>query len=161
MLQGQREATREAVQGERNNVDGIEGEFRNTQAEPGQPGVGRRFSLDGREEAVEVDTVSEDGLRWIETKNVEPFGLESNNWVGKAGKQGAQTQAQEMVRSAQQNPVHGQTPRVIWDFPKGVTAEVAAALRAIGIEVRGQIAHLPPPGVPTIPVPEREEESEE
>lgn len=161
MLSGRREATTEAVQGERNNLNGIEAEFRSAQSEPGQPGVGRRFSLDGRPEAVEVDVVSDNGLRWTEIKNTEPFGLESTNWIGGAGKQGARVQAQEMVRSAQQNPVNGQTPQVTWSFPKGVSVEVAAALRAMGITVRGQLANVPPPVTPPPPpvqVPDEETE---
>jgi hypothetical protein len=163
MLSGQREATPDAVQGERNNLNGIEAEFQDARAEPGRPSVGRRFPLDGREEAVEVDVVSQDGLRWTETKNVEPFGLESTNWTGKAGKQGMQTQAQEMTRAAQQNPVDGQPPQVIWSFPKGVSVEVAAALRAMGITVRGQLANVPPPVIappPAVPTPGEDEERE-
>lgn len=152
MLAGKTEATPEGVQGTRNNINGVEGEFRSMQKEVAVTGVNRKFSLDGRADAVEVDVVADNGRRWIDVKRVEPFGLESSDWVGSSGKQGLKLQAQEMLRSASQNPVDGVTPTVVFDFPLGVSREVAGALRGMGIEVRGNIINPhPTPLIPMIP----------
>jgi hypothetical protein len=151
MRDGRIEATVEGVKGERANIEGVAREFQLAQTEPGAVGTNRKFSLDGRPDAVEVDVVADNGRTWIDSKRVEPFGLESNNWTGKPGKQGLKVQAEEMVRSASQNPVDGVPPTVVIDFPLGVSPEVAAALRAMGIQVRGAI--VKPPSAPPVPVP--------
>ncbi|MFZ4471017.1 MAG: hypothetical protein ACOYOZ_17265, partial [Pirellula sp.] len=152
VLKGEVEATPERAQGVRNNLSGIEAEFNSARAEMGAIGVNRKFSLDGIPESVEVDVVADNGKRWIDVKRVEPFGLESSDWVGGPGKQGLKVQSQELLRAANQNPVNGAPPRIVIDFPRGVSSEVAAALRAMGIEVRG-------PDAPIIPInPSKEDE---
>jgi hypothetical protein len=159
MLAGKIEATPEGVQGTRNNINGAEAEFRNAQAETGVTGVNRKFSLDGEPNKVEVDVVSDKGHTWIDSKRVEPFGLESSDWVGKPGKQGLRVQAQEMLRAASQNPVNGVPPKVVFDFPLGVSREVAKALRTMGIEVRGSVVDPHPrPLVPVMPPSNGEEQ---
>jgi hypothetical protein len=104
----------------------------------------RSFSLDERPDAVEVDVVGNDGKLWIDSKSTEPFGLDSNAWTGKAGKQGLKLQAEEMLRSASQNPVDGAPPKVAFDVPKGVSTDVKAALEAMGVEVRGPVVEPTP-----------------
>jgi hypothetical protein len=148
MLDGRIEATPEQVTSKRSNIDGIRDEFRDAQQASGLVGVSRKFSLDGRAEAVEVDVVSDGGKLWTDVKSTEPFGVQSNAWTGKPGHQGLKVQAEEMLRSAQQNPHNGAAPKVRFKFPKGVTREVRAALEAMGIEVTGPTVEPNP-----IPVP--------
>lgn len=159
MLAGKIEATPKGVQSTRNNINGTEAEFRNAQAETGVTGVNRKFSLDGEPNKVEVDVVSDKGHTWIDSKRVEPFGLDSSDWLGKPGKQGLQVQAQEMLRAASQNPIDGTPPKVVFDFPLGVSREVANALRGMGIEVRGNVIDPHPrPLVPVMPPKNGEEQ---
>src|SRR6478672_10455079 len=103
MLKGEVEATKEGVQGTRNNIDGAQAELDGLNAAKGLTGVNQRFPLDGVADKVEVDRVVDNGKTWVDEKSVKPFGLESNNWIGKEGKQGLKVQVEEMVRSAQQN----------------------------------------------------------
>jgi hypothetical protein len=160
MLQGRIEATPDGVQGTRNNIGGIEAELRTAQKANTVTGLGTKFSLDGVANKVEVDVVADNGETWIDTKNVPPFGLESSDWVGGTGKQGLRTQATEMVRAAGQNPLpSGKTPRVVFDFPKGVSAEVAAELQKIGARARGTVVPSSPGAL--VPVgPPREDDRE-
>jgi len=159
VLRGEVEATPERAQGTHNNLNGIENEFNVARSNANVIGVNRKFSLDGRPNAVEVDVVADGGRTWIDGKRVEPFGLDSRNWVGGRGKQGLRTQAQELLRSASQNPMpDGTVPRVVIDFPRGVSPEVAAELRAMGVEVRGNIVRTPPTIVPVPPKPPSDED---
>jgi hypothetical protein len=163
MSDGRLKATRARVEGSRRGLNGIEAELRAALRAKEVTGVNRKFSLDGRPDAVEVDVVSNRGRTWIEVKDVEPFGLESNNWKGGNGKQGLRAQAQKLLRSAQQNPVEvdGQsvTPEVRIEFHRGVSAEVAAELRSIGLQVVvREVRNVP---VPPILVPGRNEKEEE
>ena len=159
MQRGEIEATPEGVQGTRNNLNGVEAELNTARGQTAVTGVNRKFSLDGVPDKVEVDVVADQGRLWIDSKRVEPFSLESSDWVGGAGKQGLRQQASEMLRSARQNPVDGATPRVRFEFPLGVTRAVARALRRMGIEVGGEVVDAPAP-LPQTParVPEGDEE---
>ncbi|HYO72955.1 MAG TPA: hypothetical protein VEU33_43535, partial [Archangium sp.] len=159
MLEGRVKASEEGVQGTENNINGVEEEFRIAQREQGVDGVNRKFPLDGTG-VVEVDVVSKKGRRWIDSKRVKPFGLESSDWVGSADKQGLKVQAEEMLRAAKQNPVDGVPPEVVFEFPLGVSREVAKALRAMGVEVSGPIIETLPGPVLPIPVRDREEKKE-
>jgi hypothetical protein len=49
-----------------------------------------------------------------------------------------------MLRAAQQNPVDGRPPKVVFDFPTAVSSEVRAALEAMGAEVRGPVREPSP-----------------
>ena len=100
------------------------------------------MSLDGIPEKVDVDVVADNGRTWIDNKSVKPFGLESNNWKGKGKKDGLKKQAEKQLRSAQQNPVNGVPPKVVIDFPDGVSREVAQELQKMGVEVRGNIVDI-------------------
>jgi hypothetical protein len=145
MLDGQLEATPTEVTDREANVDGIADELAVTKRTATVTGVSREFTLDGTT-TVQVDTVGDNGKLWIETKSTKPYTLESNMWTGKTGKQGLRVQAEKMLRAAQQNPVDGVPPRVRIEFTKGVSAEVKAALEAMGAEVGG-------PAVQLVPVP--------
>ncbi len=152
MLKGEVEATKEGVEGTRNNLDGAQAELDGLESATGLTGVNQTFPLDGVSDQVEVDRVVDDGKTWVDEKNVKPFGLESNNWTGKEGKQGLKVQVEEMVRSAQQNPVNGTPPKVVIQFPQGVSPEVADAVRKLGAEPRGDVMKPDvPPILPTVP----------
>lgn len=101
--------------------------------------------LDAIADKVEVDVVSDGGRTWTERKAVEPFGLDSTNWKGDGSTQGLSRQAEELLHAASQNPViiNGEAvvPRVVVEFPQGVSQEVADALSAMGVEVRGAIVY--------------------
>ena len=106
---------------------------------------GRRFSLDGRAKAVEVNIVADCGRRWANVTTVKPFGLKSSAWLGRPNaktgrhcrKQGLKHQTEKMLRAAEQHPINGEVPRVQVIFRCGVTREVADALMAMGAEVVG------------------------
>lgn len=151
---GSVEATNTAVQNVRANIEGIEAQFLAAQSETGVIGVGKQKEGGGR--TADVDVVADNGARWVEVKNTEPFGLESNDWTGNARKQGLNAQADKLLQVARdpQNAVNGKPPEVVIRFTKGVSPEVAAALRAKGIHVIG--TERPP--VP--PVPGRKDDDE-
>ncbi|WP_285685541.1 DUF4157 domain-containing protein [Actinoplanes sp. NBRC 103695] len=146
MLDGRVEASPEQVTSKRSNSDGIRDEFAEAREASGLTGVSRKFPLDGRPDAVEVDVVSDGGRTWTDVKSTEPFTTESNAWTGKEGHQGLRVQAEEMLRAAQQSPVGAAAPKVRFKFTKGVTRDVRAALEAMGVEVAG-------PTVEPVPVP--------
>ena len=161
MLDGRLEATAEQVTSKRSNLDGIRDEFTEARQASGVTGVSRKFSLDGRPDAVEVDVVSDGGRTWTDVKSTEPFGTESNAWTGKDGHQGLKVQAEEMVRSAGQNKLpDGTTPKVRFKFTKGVTPEVRAGLEGMGIEVAGPTAGVKPQPIPIQPPKTDKEKAE-
>lgn len=121
----------ERIQGAVNNLRGIEAEWLAGQNANGVIAYGRKFSLDGQPGKVDVDVVAENGSLWIEVKNKKPFGSGSKDWPN------LQEQALKILRSAEQNPMNGQSPRVQWDFPSGVSKEFADWLRSKGIKVNG------------------------
>ncbi len=146
---GAKEATPERITGSKANLDAIQAELNTAMAEHGVTGVNQQFSgeLNGETGLVEVDVISEHGTRWTEVKNTEPFSTESNAWKGGSGKQGLELQALELLEMAKQHPVEGTVPDVVVEFPKGVGADVAAALEGMGIEVVGERVQGPLPDV--------------
>ena len=156
MLDGKVEATPERVEGSANNLNGVEGELEVAEKARGVTGASQTFPLD-RTGKVEVDVVADDGKTWIDSKRVKPFGTESTDWKGGPGKQGLETQAKELVRAASQNPLpDGTIPKVVIEFPLGVSDAVAAELAKLGVEVRGPVVPITP-----IPVPVGTGEDEE
>jgi hypothetical protein len=83
MLDGRSKATSTELNGRLNNIDGLEREFALAKRTPGLTGMSRKFSLDGRPDAVEVDAVGDGGRTWIDSKSTEPFGLQSTDWTGR------------------------------------------------------------------------------
>ena len=148
MLDGKVEATPERVEGSANNLNGVEGELEVAEKATGVTGVSQTFPLDGTGK-VEVDVVTDEGKTWIDSKRVKPFGTESADWKGGPGKQGLETQARELVRAASQNPLpDGTIPKVVIEFPLGVSDAVAAELAKLGVEVRGPVVPITPVPVP-------------
>ena len=95
------------------------------------------MTLDGIPGKVDVDVVADNGKTWIDNKNVKPFGLESSTWKGKDKKDGLKLQAEDLIKSARQNPVDGVPPKIVIEFPQGVSREVVQELQKMGVEVRG------------------------
>ncbi len=102
-----------------------------------------KFPLDGHPKAVQINIVSDYGMKWINIMNTNWFSLNSSAWLGRTSrrKQGLKRQAEKIMRAAQQNPVNGTAPRVIFRFPKVVSREVAEALIAMGAEVEGTVVN--------------------
>ena len=96
--------------------------------------------IDHEGEVIDIDVESNGGKRWIEVKNKGPFGLGSSDWSngGSGGKRGVKEQAELMVEAAKKNLVEGEVPEVVIDFRRGVSPEVADALAAMGVTVRGE-----------------------
>jgi hypothetical protein len=143
---GEVEATNQAVQDVRSNIEGVEAQFQAAQAEKGVVGVGKEKQGGGK--TADVDVEAGNGSRWVEVKNTEPFGLESSDWVGKPGKQGLSAQVDKLIGVSRDpaNAVDGKPPEIVVRFPKGVSPEVAAALRAKGVKVIGtERPPVPPP----------------
>jgi hypothetical protein len=137
-LSGEAEATQERAQGHSNNISGWQAELAVAQTEKDVIGLSQKFSLNGVKDKVEVDVVSENGTRWVESKNVLPFGLGSRNWKNeKDPTAGLASQVDELLEAAKEHPVGGVIPTVVVNFPKGVTQEVADAIRAKGAVVQG------------------------
>jgi len=86
----------------------------------------------GQPKSASIDVVSGNGTRWVESKDNALFGLNSSTWTDDI-----LPQATRQLEAAEQNPVNGQVPQVVYRFNSGVTQEVAAALEAMGIEVLG------------------------
>lgn len=74
-------------------------------------------------------------------KKVKPFSLNSTDWLGHpSGKPaGVQDQARRMLGAAQKNQIDEISPQIVFDFPLGVSSEVADALKNMGVTVKGQI----------------------
>lgn len=73
------------------------------------------------------------------------MGLESSDWVGK---QGLSAQVDKLIEVSRDpaNAIDGKPPEIVVRFPKGVSPEVAAALRAKGVKVIGtERPPVPPP----------------
>ncbi len=101
--------------------------------------INKKFSLDGRPDAVQINIVSDNGLKWINVMNTNWFGLGSSAWTGRKKKQGLRRQAAKILKAANQHTVDGRVPGVIFTFQKVVSREVADALIAMGAEVEGRI----------------------
>lgn len=163
-LAGELEAKASDVTGVRSNLDGVQAEFRGMFGETGVVGTGRKVPpRPGEKPIFDVDIMADNGRTWIDVKRVEPFGVESSTWTGKPGtgggmaKKGLRAMAEDLCEAAKNNPVDGNPPKVVYDFPSGVSAAVAKALKAIGrakgvqLEVRGPVL----PDSKVVPVPGR------
>ena len=139
LQRGMKETTPEKIQGTLNNFNGVEAEFRYAQQQLDVIGVNQKMPLNGEPDMVDIDVVADNGNTWIDNKNVKPFGLESSTWKGKKDQDGLKKQAEKQLLSAQQNPVDGVPPKVVIEFPQGVSREVAQELQNMGVEVRGAI----------------------
>ena len=146
LQRGTRETTPERIEGTLNNFNGVAAEFRYAQKQLGVISVGQKMTLDRIPRKVDVDIVADNGKTWIDNKNVKPFSLESSTWKGEikdgAEKGGLKRQAERLLRSAQQNPVDGVAPKVVIEFPQGVSREVAEELQKMRVEVRGDIVDI-------------------
>jgi hypothetical protein len=137
----------DGLRGEAANLDGIEAELRAAQQAKGvtQVNANKSFKTSSGDK-VDVDVVADGGKTWIESKSVEPFGKNSSNWPE------MEAQAGRLLDAARTNPVDGVLPRVVFRFSKGVSSEVASALRRMGIEVEGkEVDPLPDLPVPAVP----------
>lgn len=142
LQQGGREATPEVVNGIRNNVGGVRAELESAERAGRGALVNNDVFYDASESAapaapskLDIDVISPDGTTWIEVKNKEPFGLESSNWSDEI-----QPKAQKMLEASQVAPHKSVVTKLVFDFPKGVSAEVRGALMQLGFEVRGDVA---------------------
>lgn len=140
METGKLEATVERIQGFENNLKGVRSEFENAKSAPSDTEIGGYIKF--ADKKIEIDQIRPDGT-WINVKNYELFGLNNpkiNELI---------TQAEMNLRAAEANLVRGTPPAIVFDFPKGVTPEVAQRLRKI--ELNGR--HLQVTG-PEISLPE-------
>ena len=145
MSKGNMEAKPNIIDSALDNFKGVEAEFRYAQKQPGVIEVNAELKyIDevGDTRITDVDVVANNGKTWIDNKSVKPFGLESSNWKGHGDKQGLKKQAEKLLKTAQQNPVEGVPPKVVIEFPEGVTREVAQELQKMGVEVRGTIVDI-------------------
>ncbi|HYG79488.1 MAG TPA: hypothetical protein VD861_03830, partial [Pyrinomonadaceae bacterium] len=162
MEKGGTVANKEVIEGYRRTIEGAEDNLRVAQGSSGVTHVGAKFPLNGKPKAVDVDVVADQGRTWIEVKrSKETFSLKSDRWLGKASKRGLKEQAQRLLEAAEQNKVDGQAPKVVLHFTQGVSRAVAEALRAMGIEVRGEIIDLAPEVPSTLPTNPEEEKNKE
>ena len=134
-----REVTKERVQGFENNLKGVRSEFEQAKTAPPDTEIGRYVKYAGRD--VEIDQIRPDGT-WVNVKDYKLFGL-NNPKINELIKQ-----AKMNLRAAEANLVNGIPPTVVFDFPNGVTPEVAKTLRAINlngrhIQVTGKEIPLP------------------
>jgi F0F1-type ATP synthase membrane subunit b/b' len=133
------EATKARIEGFENNLKGVRSEFEKARTAPPGTEIGRKVKFEGKK--IEIDQIRPDGT-WINVKNYELFGLNNpkiNELI---------TQAEMNLRAAEANLVNDIPPTVVFDFPKGVTPEVAQRLRAINlngrhIQVTGKEIPLP------------------
>ena len=144
MKKGIKEATSERVQGSLNNISGIRAEFDYARKQPGVTGVNQEFNFvekTGKRRKVDIDVIADNGKTWVDVKKVKPFSLNSTDWLGHpSGKPaGVQDQARRMLGAAQKNQIDEISPQIVFDFPLGVSSEVADALKNMGVTVKGQI----------------------
>ncbi|MEG4534417.1 eCIS core domain-containing protein [Microcoleus sp. D2_18a_D3] len=133
------EATKARIEGFENNLKGVRSEFEQAKTAPPGTEIGGHVKFEGKK--IEIDQIRPDGT-WINVKNYELFGLNNpkiNELI---------TQAEMNLRAAEANLVNDIPPTVVFDFPKGVTPEVAQRLRAIKlngrhIQVTGKEIPLP------------------
>ncbi|MBN4002719.1 MAG: DUF4157 domain-containing protein [Nostoc sp. LPT] len=131
MEQGTLEATGERIDGFNNNLKGARSEFEQAKTAPPGTEIGAYKKFEGKK--IEIDQIRPDGT-WVNVKNYELFGKESRKFTE------LEKQAQMNLRAAQANPLpDGNIPKILFDFgEKGVTTEVADALRAINVKVTGR-----------------------
>eukprot|EP00873_Tetraselmis_striata_P006691 jgi/Tetstr1/426955/TSEL_017168.t1 len=178
----EREAALKQVQGAVNNLRGMRAELVAAEALPEVVAVSRKFHsrpeegqvYDGERSdalvassshgewserrglAVEVDVVAMSGAWWVEVKSHEAFGTTSTHWLGNPGHvKGLREQAVERLAVARSpcNLVRWRSPSVVFFFPQGVDAGVAAELREMGAHVMDGAAPLEPQFPPRPPPP--------
>ena len=93
---------------------------------------------------VNVDIVADNGNTWILVKNLKPFGKESPHWKGDNTKDGLKAEVEDLLKSARQNPNNGIVPKIVIEFPQGVTCELAQELEKMGVEVGGNQTNIEP-----------------
>ncbi|MBD2202614.1 hypothetical protein H6G33_12210 [Calothrix sp. FACHB-1219] len=140
MEEGIDEASKARVEGFENNLKGARSEFERAKTAPPGTEIGGYIKFQGKK--IEIDQIRPDG-KWINVKNYELFGL-NNPKIDELI-----TQAEMNLRAAEANLVNGTPPTVVFDFPKGVTPEVATRLRSIqlngrNVQVTGPEIPLPP-----------------
>jgi hypothetical protein len=118
------------VRGLKNNVDGIRAELRGAQNDPNATEIGPKFDLNGKK--IEMDRVTNNGETWVDVKNYAPFDK------GSANLPKLETEARQALELAETNKVGNppHPPELVWEFPRGVTRGLKAALEAI--EVNGR-----------------------
>src|SRR5262249_31802945 len=114
----------------RNNIDSAQAEWDSAFSDTGALEVSKQTKgADGG--PVDLDYVADDGTRWVEVKNTNPFGVETTQWADLSDK------VRRMQDTAQlpQNLIDGRPPRIEVRFLKGVSPEVANELRGLGVVV--------------------------
>lgn len=127
---GDEEATVETVNGIRASLDGIQGELETAKVERSVIGLGRMKHGAGR--SVEIDVIADGGRRWIEVKNVNPFG------TGSTACEALFKQVDDRIivaRDPRNALPDGTAPTVVVRFPRGMGRDVVRELRAKGAEV--------------------------
>jgi len=138
---GEREATPAVVNGIGNNIGGVRAELESAEREGNGALVNNDLFYDasGKQSVdapskLDIDVISPDGSTWIEVKNKEPFGLGSSNWRDEI-----KPKADKMLEASKVPPYAGVVTELVFDFPKGVSADVHGALTALGFQVRGAV----------------------
>ena len=148
-------AGRPNVRGLKNNIESIRAELRGAQSDPNATEIGPKFDLNGKK--IEIDRVTNNGETWVDVKNYAPFDEGSANMTK------LEAQARQGLELAEANevgtPPH--PPELVWEFPRGVTRSVKAALEAIEVNGRhvrvvGQIVDPVNPPLPVPPPPHNE-----
>ncbi len=150
-------AGRPNVRGLKNNIDSIRAELRGAQNDPNATELGPKFDLGGKK--IEIDRVTNNGKTWIDVKNYAPFDK------GSANLPKLEAQARQTLELADANKVGNppQPPELVWEFPRGVTRSVKAALEAISVNGRhvrvvGPIADPISPPLVVPPPPQDQDE---
>jgi hypothetical protein len=141
MENGHLDATTADVNSIRNNVDALRAEWDAAKGETDVVALGSKKSLGATKDAVDVDVEAGHGRRWVQVKNKTLFGTGSTAWT-----EDVKPQAEKNLAAAHDpaNWAEGKPPDVIFQFSKGVSAEVAAELRRMGCIVRGAVVAAPP-----------------
>jgi hypothetical protein len=146
------------VRGLKNNIDSIRAELRGAQNDPNATEIGPKFDLNGKK--IEIDRVTNNGKTWVDVKNYAPFD------EGSANMPKLEAQARQGLELADANKVGNppHPPAVVWEFPRGVTRSVKAALEAIEfngrhVRVVGQIVDPVNPPLPVPPPPQNQDGS--
>jgi hypothetical protein len=120
METGQVEASAHLVERLRGQAEGVFGELEAAKSAPPHTSFGEY--VDGRE----IDQVRPDGT-YYQVKREAPYPKSDSKYTD------AETQLRNTLRSAVAYPVDGKPRPVVMEFQKGVTKEVADALRAIDV----------------------------
>src|SRR5579862_8538285 len=92
MEDGRLESTTARVDNAPNNLRALDAEVQAALGEKGVTDVGTKLKFtdaNGETHQIDIDVTSNNGQRWVEVKNREPFGLESSDWKGKPGSSSA------------------------------------------------------------------------